>query len=133
MPPITPFLHGERFDEETRRIGLALEVSCIALRVGDCDDGVRQALADKIIPLIKSGERNPDVLCEHVLQDVLQAGHEGGSRAEGNRVATLPRFLMSADEVAHKGDRALRRVQKIALNGQPKASMGSRREARRAG
>jgi len=74
--PITPFLHGERFDEETRRIlGLALEVSCIALRVGDCDDGVRQALADKIVSIVKSGERNPDVLCERVLQNVRQAGH----------------------------------------------------------
>src|SRR5512139_905221 len=69
--PITPFLNGERFDPETRRIlGVALEMSCIALRVGDCDDGVRQAIADKIIALAKAGERNPDVLCERALQDI---------------------------------------------------------------
>ncbi len=74
--PITPFLNGERFDHETRRIlGVALEISCIALRVGDCDDGVRQALANKIIALAKAGERDPDVLCERVLQDIRQAGH----------------------------------------------------------
>ena len=46
--PITPFLNGERFDAETRRIlGVALEMSCIALRVGHCADDVRQAIANK--------------------------------------------------------------------------------------
>jgi hypothetical protein len=77
--PITPFLNGERFDAETRRIlGLALEMSCIALHVGDCADDVRQAIADKIIALAKAGERNPDVLCERALQDIRQGGHQGG-------------------------------------------------------
>src|SRR5512139_1068018 len=71
--PITPFLNGERFDHETRRIlGVALEMSCIAFRVGDCDDGVRQAIANKIIALAKSGERNPDALCERALEDIRQ-------------------------------------------------------------
>jgi hypothetical protein len=77
--PITPFLRGERFDAETRRIlGVALEMSCIAPHVGDCADDVRQAIADKIIALAKAGERNPDVLCERALQHIRQAGHEGG-------------------------------------------------------
>jgi hypothetical protein len=71
--PITPFLNGERFDAETRRIlGLALEMSCIALHIGDCADDVRQAIADKIIALAKAGERNPDVLCERALQHIRQ-------------------------------------------------------------
>ena len=66
--PITPFLNGEQFDPETRRIlGVALEMTCIALRTGDCDDGVRQAIAIKIIDLAKAGERNPDILCEQAL------------------------------------------------------------------
>jgi hypothetical protein len=66
--PITPFLNGERFDPETRRVlGVALEMTCIALRTGDCDDGVRQAIVIKIIELAKAGERNPDVLCEQAL------------------------------------------------------------------
>jgi hypothetical protein len=69
--PITPFLNGEQFDPETRRIlGVALEMTCIALRTGDCDDGVRQAIASKIIELAKAGERNPDILCEAVLKDI---------------------------------------------------------------
>src|SRR6476620_9032821 len=72
--PITPFLNVERFDAETRRIlGLALEMSCIALHVGDCADDVRQAIATKIIALAKAGERNPDTLCERALQDIRQA------------------------------------------------------------
>jgi hypothetical protein len=31
---------------------------------GDCDDGVRQAIAIKIIELAKAGERNPNLSCE---------------------------------------------------------------------
>jgi hypothetical protein len=77
--PITPFLNGERFDAETRRIlGVALEMSCIALRVGHCADDVRQAIANKIITLAKSGERNPNVLCERALQDIRQPDMEAG-------------------------------------------------------
>jgi hypothetical protein len=69
--PITPFLNGEQFDPETRRIlGVALEMTCIALRTGDCDDGVRQAIASKIIEFAKAGERNADILCEEVLKDI---------------------------------------------------------------
>jgi hypothetical protein len=69
--PITQFLEGERFDEETRRVlGVAFEMTCIALRVGDCTDDVRQAVADKLIALVKAGERNPDRLCEEALKDI---------------------------------------------------------------
>jgi hypothetical protein len=69
--PITPFLNGERFDPETRRVlGIALELVCVAVRSGDCADGVKQAIADKLIALAKTGERNPDVLCEMALRDI---------------------------------------------------------------
>lgn len=68
---ITPFLNGEKFDLETKRVmGLALEMVCIALRTGDCADDVKQAIANKIIDLAKAGERNPDRLCEQVLKDI---------------------------------------------------------------
>jgi hypothetical protein len=51
--PITQFLDGERLDEEGRRVlGLAFEMTCIALRVGNCADDVRQAVANKIIALV---------------------------------------------------------------------------------
>jgi hypothetical protein len=69
--PITPFLNGERFDLEDKRIlGVAFEMVCIALRIGDCDDGVKQAIAAKIIEFAKAGERNPDLLCEQALKDI---------------------------------------------------------------
>ena len=69
--PITPFLNGERFDlEGTRILGVAFEAICVGLRIGDCDDRVKQAIATKLIALAKEGERNPDILCEQVLKDV---------------------------------------------------------------
>jgi hypothetical protein len=71
--PIRPFLNGEQFDQETIRIlGVAFEQVCIGLRIGDCDDGVRQAIANKIIELAKTGERNPDLPCERALEDIRQ-------------------------------------------------------------
>jgi len=71
--PIRPFLNGEQFDQETIRIlGVALEQVCIALRTGDCDDDVKQAIANKIIALAKTGEHNPDLLCERALEDIRQ-------------------------------------------------------------
>ena len=69
--PITPFLGRQKFDQETTRImGTALEMACVALRIGDCADDVKQAIANKIIALAKAGERNPDALCEQVLKDI---------------------------------------------------------------
>jgi hypothetical protein len=69
--PITPFLNGERFDQESKRVlSVALEIVCIALRTGDCDDDVKQSIATKLVALAKAGERNPDILCEQVLRDI---------------------------------------------------------------
>jgi hypothetical protein len=69
--PITPFINGHRFDPEDKRVlGVAFEMVCIALRVGDCDDGVKRAIAAKIIDLANAGERNPDILCEQALKDI---------------------------------------------------------------
>ena len=75
--PIRPYLNGQRFGPETTRVlGVALELVCIALHTGDCDDYLKQAIADKIIALAKAGERNPDILCERALGK--SAGHEVG-------------------------------------------------------
>jgi hypothetical protein len=68
---IRPFLNGHRFDQETVRIlGVAFEQVCIALQIGASDDDVKQAIANKVIELAKTGERDPDLLCERVLKDV---------------------------------------------------------------
>jgi hypothetical protein len=70
--PISPYLNGERFEPETKRVlGVAFEQVCIALRIGASDDDdVKQAIANKVIELAKAGERNPDILCERVLEDI---------------------------------------------------------------
>jgi len=80
--PIRQFLHGEKFDGETTRVlGVAFELVCAALRVGDSDD-VKQTIANKIIFLAKAGERRPDALCEQVLKEIRgQPGRSGPCRA----------------------------------------------------
>ena len=73
--PITPFLDGHKFDPETKYVlGVAFEMVCIALRIGDCDDYVKQAIADKVINLATTSERNPDLLCEQALKEIR--GHQ---------------------------------------------------------
>ena len=42
-----------------------------SLRTGDRDDDVKQAIANKIIELAKTGERNPDLLCARALEAAL--------------------------------------------------------------
>jgi hypothetical protein len=69
--PIIPFLNGERPDPETKRVlGIAFEMTCIALRAENSDDFVNQAIATKVINLARGGERNPDILCEQALKDI---------------------------------------------------------------
>ena len=84
--PIRDFLkNGEEFDQQTISIlGVAFEQVCVALRIGDCDDDVKQAIANKIIELAKTGERNPDRLCERALEDICQPQVVVGIGAEGN-------------------------------------------------
>jgi hypothetical protein len=85
--PITQFLDGERLDEEARRaLGLAFEMTCIALRVGDCADDIRQAIADKLIALAKAGERDPDRLCEEVVKDIRTPQQWAASEAAKSSV-----------------------------------------------
>ena len=68
--PITPFLDGYRPSAKERRIlGVAFAMVCIVLRIGGSDDGVKQAIATKIIDLAKAGERNPDILCDQALKE----------------------------------------------------------------
>jgi hypothetical protein len=69
--PITPFLNGEHFDAETKRVmGVALELARAALRLSAVSDRVVGIVAKKIIELAKAGERNPNVLCERALSDL---------------------------------------------------------------
>ena len=70
--PITAFLDRDGFglDPEAKRVmGVAFEMACVALRLAGRADGANEALAKRIIALAKAGERNPDLLCEGVLND----------------------------------------------------------------
>ena len=73
--PITTYLDGAKYDDETKRImGLAFGLVCTALRAGDFDHYVKRAIAAKVINLAEAGERNPDVICELLLKDIHRSG-----------------------------------------------------------
>jgi hypothetical protein len=58
--PITPFLNGERFDLEDKRVlGLAFEMVCIALRIGDSDEASNRPLPQRSLILQKPASAIP--------------------------------------------------------------------------
>jgi hypothetical protein len=88
---ITRFLDGERFDSEGERVlRLAFEMVCLALRTGDCDDYVKQAIATKLIALAKAGKRSPDRLCEEVVKDIRTPQQWAPSEAARSSVLSDP-------------------------------------------
>jgi hypothetical protein len=61
--------NGQRFDPETIRVmGLAYEMVLIVLRLTDRGDIANDVVAHKIIEHAKTGERDPEQLCEAVLK-----------------------------------------------------------------
>jgi hypothetical protein len=69
--PITPYLDNTRFDPEaTRVMSVAFEMVRVALGLTDRGDLANQIVAKRIIELAKSGERNPDLLCERALKEI---------------------------------------------------------------
>jgi hypothetical protein len=67
--PIRSHLNGQWFDPETIRVmGLAYEMALIALRLADRGDIANDVVARKIIEHAKTGERDPEQLCQAVLQ-----------------------------------------------------------------
>ena len=75
--PIAPYLDGQKFDPETKRvIGIAFEIARAALRIEDRSDPICALVAGKIIELAKNGERRPDLLSEQALASL----NEGPAR-----------------------------------------------------
>jgi hypothetical protein len=67
--PFRSHLNGQRFDAETMRVmGLAYELTLISLRLFDRGDIANDVVAQKIIELARGGERDPERLCQAVLQ-----------------------------------------------------------------
>ena len=68
---IRSYVSDVQLDSDTQRVlSMAVELTCIVLRTGDCDEGVRQAIARKIIELAADGERDPNILCEQALKEI---------------------------------------------------------------
>jgi hypothetical protein len=68
--PITEFLDGYNPDPETKRVmGIAFEMARVALRLAERGDLANEMIAKRIIELAKTGELNPDFLCEAVLNE----------------------------------------------------------------
>jgi hypothetical protein len=69
--PITPYLDGHQFDPETKRImGVAFEMARAALHLKDRTDPIVAIIAERIIELARSGERDANLLCERTLADL---------------------------------------------------------------
>jgi hypothetical protein len=69
--PITSFLNGYKFDRETTRVmGVAFEMTRVALGIAERPDPVNEIVAKTIMELAKQGVRNPDLLCERTLQSL---------------------------------------------------------------
>ena len=67
--PIAQFLDSSEFDSETKRVmAVALEMARAALQLGDRSNLINERIAKRIIELAKTGELNPDLLCESVCQ-----------------------------------------------------------------
>jgi len=67
--PLTPYLDDLNVDPETKRVlGAAIEMTRISL--GLKDDFANGMIAKQIIEMAKTGERNPDLLCEGALKNL---------------------------------------------------------------
>jgi hypothetical protein len=68
---ITLYLDEFDADPETRRVlAVALEMTRISLRL--TDDHCNGIIAKQLIELAKTGERNPDQLCESALNKLRE-------------------------------------------------------------
>ena len=67
--PIRAYLEGFRFDPETVRLmGIAFEMALVALQRTAPVDPTRDAVAHKIIDIAQAGERDPERLCDEVIE-----------------------------------------------------------------
>jgi hypothetical protein len=68
---IAPYPDAANVDPETRRVlDVALEMTRISLRLED--DFANGMIAKQIIEIAKTGERNPDLLCEGALKKLRE-------------------------------------------------------------
>jgi hypothetical protein len=73
--PIRPFLDGHKFEPETQRLmGLAFEMARAAIHIECRGEPVdNKIIAEQIIEFAKTGEHDPDRLCEYAVAQVREA------------------------------------------------------------
>jgi hypothetical protein len=66
--PIRNLSEGSEFDAESIRVmGIALECARSALHVFPSDEVLSEAIAARIIELARTGERDPEKLCDFAI------------------------------------------------------------------
>jgi hypothetical protein len=60
------------------------------------NDGIKEAIAEKLIALAKTGERTPDILCEEVLKDIGRP--QQWTASEAARSSTLRELCAKVDD-----------------------------------
>jgi hypothetical protein len=67
--PIRRFLDGHQFDPDTiRTMSVAFEMARASIKLLDRPDITESAIANLIIALAQTGERNADKLCDRALK-----------------------------------------------------------------
>ena len=61
-------------------MAVALEMARAALQLGDRSNLINERIAKRIIELAKTGELNPDLLCEFCVEGISPALVDGGHR-----------------------------------------------------
>ena len=113
---VRPFVKGASFDpEHVKAMGEAFDSA-----IRELDDSVgREVIAEQIIALAKTGERDPDKLCEMAMDALGLAAHSGErlmTLRERNRVWTSDdiRVLRSALGTAGNVKEAAKRLDRDA-------------------
>ena len=80
--PITSFLNGLRFDPETRRVlGIASKWCASPCALGTAKTASSRPSPPTSVEHAKAGERNPDLLCEPVLEEIRRQQKGSGAMA----------------------------------------------------
>jgi hypothetical protein len=95
--PITPYLTDEAtFDpERKRKMGVAFELACLALKLAPDDARSKAIIAGKIIEIAQGGDISADALCERAL--IALYGHDSALEPNEMETAAILEILIPVD------------------------------------
>ena len=71
--PIMQCLDDSQFDFDAKGVvGVAFEKARVALQLGEEGNLINERIVKRIVDLASTGERNPDLLCGMVLEELRQ-------------------------------------------------------------